>query len=86
MNGNRYSATTFTPDAAREYAQSIVATAAEHRFFVNRLREAADGWGGVGEPYLVVVIREVLGPLAEDGEIAAAAQTVPEWLGSLASQ
>jgi hypothetical protein len=85
VDGNRYSATTFTPDAAREYAQSIVTSAAEHRFFVSRLQEAADGWGGVGEPYIVVVIREVLGALAEDSEIEQAAQTLPTWLAELTS-
>ena len=50
VDGKRYSATSFTPDAASSYAQSIAIPAAEHSCFVQRLRDAAHGWGGIGEP------------------------------------
>jgi hypothetical protein len=45
-----------------------------------RLREAAEGWGSVAEPLIVVVVREVLGPSTSDDELRAALQGIPVWL------
>jgi hypothetical protein len=85
LDGKQYSAAILTPDAARAFADSMKTSVVEHEWFVQRLRDAAHGWGGIGEPYRVVVIREVLAPLAEDHEIETAVQTVPAWLLLLAS-
>jgi hypothetical protein len=52
---------------------------AEQAWLANRLREAAAGWGGMAEPYAVVV-REAVGASVTDDEVQAAAETVPSWL------
>lgn len=80
VQGGRFQATCLSPAQALDYAGQVVNQHAEQRWLVSRLREAAAGWGGVAEPYAIVIVREVVGPSAGDDEIQAAAQSIPAWL------
>jgi hypothetical protein len=80
VQGSRFQATCLSPAQAIEYAGQVINQHAEQGWLVSRLREAAAGWGGVAEPYAVIVVREVVGPSADDDEIKAAAESIPAWL------
>jgi hypothetical protein len=82
VEGRRFQATCLSPSEAAELADRCGSQFAEQGWLASRLREAAAGWGGVAEPYAVVVVREVVGASVLDDEIRAAAGSVPAWLSS----
>ncbi len=52
----------------------------EQAAFAARLREAADEWKLVVPDGVIVVVREVLGPSADDDEVRVSLAGVPGWL------
>ena len=80
VEGRRFQATCLTPAQATEWADECGSQFAEQGWLASRLREAAAGWGGIAEPYSVVVFREAVGASATDDEVQAAADSVPAWL------
>lgn len=80
VEGRRFQAACLSPAQAREHADRCGGQYAEQGWLAVRLREAAAGWGGVAEPYAVVVIREAVGASPTDDEVRAAAESVPGWL------
>jgi hypothetical protein len=80
VEGRRSQATCLSPTEALGWAGRCGSQFAEQGWFAGRLREAAAGWGGVGEPYAVVVVREAVGASATDDEVQAAADRLPAWL------
>jgi hypothetical protein len=78
--GRRFQASCLSPTQAAEWAGQCGTQFAEQGWLASRLREAAVGWGGVGEPYAVVVAREAVGASPTDDEVQAAAGIVPAWL------
>jgi hypothetical protein len=82
--GRRFEAACLSPAQAVGWADRCGIQFAEQGWLASRLREAAAGWGGVAEPYSVVVIREVVGVSGTDGEVQAAAGRLPVWLADSA--
>jgi len=80
VDGRQFQATCLTPDEAVQWAERCGNQFAEQGWLASRLREAAAGWGGVAEPYAVVVVREAVGASVTDDEVQAAADCVPDWL------
>ncbi|WP_162670152.1 hypothetical protein [Gemmata massiliana] len=80
VEGHRVQATCLSPAETVAWAEQCGSQFAEHGWLVSRLREAAGGWGGVAEPYAVVIVREVIGASVTDDEVQAAAASVPAWL------
>lgn len=80
VEGRRFQAACLSPAQATGWADRCGSQYAEQGWLASRLREAAAGWGGVAEPYAVVVIREVVGAPANDEEVQGAADSVPAWL------
>ena len=80
VEGHRFQATCLSPAQAVGWADRCPNQFAEQGWLASRLREAAVGWGGVAEPYAVVVVRQVVGASVHDDEIQAAASSVPAWL------
>jgi hypothetical protein len=78
--GRRFEATCLSPVQAIAWADRCGSQYAEQGWLAGRLREAAAGWGGVAEPYAVLVIREAVGPSPTDDEVRAAAGRLPAWL------
>jgi hypothetical protein len=54
--------------------------AAESELLVKRLGEALTAWNGVVERAVLILLREVVGGLVTDGELAEALEHVPAWL------
>ena len=80
VEGRRFQAACLAPAQATAWADRCGSQFAEQRWLASRLREAAAGWGGVAEPYAVVVVREAVGASATDDEVQATARSIPAWL------
>ncbi len=80
VEGHRTQATCLSSAEAVAWAERCGGQFAEHGWLASRLREAAGGWSGVGEPYAVVIVREVVWASVTDDEVRAAAASVPPWL------
>lgn len=80
VDGQRFKATCLTPAEAIKWAEDCGSQFDEQIWMAARLREAAAGWRGAAEPYAIVLIRETVGPSADDEAILAAAERVPQWL------
>jgi hypothetical protein len=55
----------------------------ESKWLRRRLKEAKDAWGDLVPEWVIVVLREPLGPLISDDEIAASQERVPPWIGEM---
>ena len=80
VEGRRFEATCLSTLEAKKWADRCGNQLAEQGWLASRLREAAAGWGGVAEPYSVVVVREVVDASASDDEVRAVGASVPAWL------
>jgi len=80
VEGRRFQVACLSPAQATGWADRCGSQFAEQGWLASRLREAAAGWGGVAEPYSVVVVREAVGASATDDEVQAAVDSVPAWL------
>ena len=80
VEGLLFQAACLSPAQAVAWADRCGSQFAEQGWLASRLREAAAGWGGVAEPYTVVVVREAVGASPTDEEVRAAAGAVPAWL------
>lgn len=80
VDGRRFSATCLAPSDAAVWAEQCGSGSVEEGWLSSRLREAAAAWEGVADERVVVVVREVLGPLVTEEEVQAAASSVPTWL------
>ena len=78
IEGRQFQVAGFTRDEALNWAQRTNCRHAEHAWFAQRLREAADAWPR-GQLFIVVV-REVFGGSATDEEIEIALRIVPTWI------
>jgi hypothetical protein len=83
VEGQQFQAALFSPDDARAWADRCDCQFPEQGWLAGRLREAAAGWGKVGEHYAMVVLRDMVGPSTDDDEVRAALNTIPPWLESL---
>jgi hypothetical protein len=81
--GYRFRAACLSPAKAVGWADRCGSQFAEQGWLASRLREAAIGWGGVAEPYAVVVVRVAVRASVTDEEVQAAARNVPSWLSHL---
>jgi hypothetical protein len=52
----------------------------ESKWLRRRLKEAKDAWGELVPEWVIVVVREPLGALISDDEIAASQKRVPPWI------
>jgi hypothetical protein len=80
VDGKQFQLTCLTPDLALARADQCGSQFAEQQWLAVRLREAAEGWGGLAKPLVVVVVREVLGGSTTDEEVEASLRGVPGWL------
>ena len=78
--GRRFQAAGSSPAVASEWAGRCGSQFAEQVWLAARLREAAAECGTGAVPRAVVVIREVVGASATDGEVRTALERVPAWL------
>lgn len=78
--GHRFAATCLSASEALACAERRGDQFAEYEWLAARLREAADDWGGLAAPVVVVVVRDVVGPSVTDEEVREAAASVPTWL------
>lgn len=86
VEGRRFQAVCLSSAEAVGRADRCLSQFAKQTWLAARLREAAAGWGGVGEPYSVVIAREVVGPSVTDEEVQSAAGSIPPWLSPPASE
>jgi hypothetical protein len=56
------------------------AVSQEYRWYALFLREAIHAWNDVAEEGALIVVREPLGGLVEDGEVVTSLEIVPAWL------
>jgi len=80
--GRQYHAACLSPKQAEALAGRCGNQFQEQQWLAARLREAAAGWGTVAERYVVVVIRQVVGPSTTDDEVKLSLKSVPAWLDS----
>jgi hypothetical protein len=80
VEGRRFQAACLSPAEALGWADRCGRQFAEQEWLASRLREAAAGWGGIAEPYSVVVVRETVGASVTDDEVEAVANRIPAWL------
>jgi hypothetical protein len=80
VEGRRFQAACLSPAEALGWADRCGRQCAEQDWLASRLREAAAGWGGMAEPYSVVIVREAVGASATDEQVEKAARSVPAWL------
>lgn len=79
QEGKRFSACALRPEQAERLAQRPPQDQ-ENAWMATRLKEASEVWKPPAGDTVMVVIRQILGVSADDREIVAACDTVPEWL------
>src|SRR5262249_9626783 len=80
VEGRRYQAACLSAEQAIACADQCSHQFPEQEWFAARLREAAEGWLSVVEHYVVVIVREVIGPSMTDEEMRPSLKTIPSWL------
>ena len=80
VNGERFQAACMSVARAIEFAGGCGEQWVEQKLLASQIREATYGWGTVTDKYVIVLIRERLGPSTLDDEAFASLETVPDWL------
>lgn len=80
VDGKRCQVACLSPQQALSWADQCGSQFPEQQLLGGRLREAAQAWGAVAEPFAVVVMREVIGASTTDDEVRAALHGIPSWL------
>jgi hypothetical protein len=83
VGGTRFQASCVTRLEAIAWAESCGDQHQEESWLAARLREASSAWCGPSDRISIVVVREVLGPLISDEEVAASLEAVPAWLSDI---
>ena len=78
--GQRFEVTCFSPEEAVERSKQIRGEWREQKWMAARLKEASDAWPGGAELSTILLIRELLGPSADENELRIASEGVPLWL------
>jgi hypothetical protein len=74
------------PDEGRlaaRLAEAAVPQFQEEGWFRSRVREALDAWGSLLDAAAIVLLREVIGGLANDRTVAESVTRLPGWLADL---
>jgi hypothetical protein len=80
VNGARFQAACMLVARTLDVAAGCGKQFVEQKILATRLREATYGWGTVTDKYIIVLIRERLGPSTTDDEVRASLEIVPDWL------
>ena len=80
VEGRRYQATCLSAEQAIACTGRCGRQFPEQEWFAARLREAAQGWNIRADNYVVVIVREVIGPSLTDDEMRVSFESVPAWM------
>lgn len=80
IGGTRYQACCHQPPVSFKTTTIVGEPSQESQWLKRRLEEATDAWEPLARDAVIVVLRESLGALVTDEELADSLDTVPSWL------